>query len=554
MTIRADANGTPLEFPDGTSPDVIQATVKKVLSQKQGHSATTTSGPFGLNLKSNPDQSRKQAVVQNAAMSAVASIPDMFLNAPVNAWNIAKSIPSMVQGNLLPEQTKTPDVVRRTMEHFGAIKPQDAPQTPGEEYLSAGVQGAVAGAPGGIPGMLMGSAGNLLGHAVQKNTGSPVAGLIANLSTTPLVKGAQTYTNKQLALADQLRKQKAPLTEAMQRVRSAGYVIPPGTTNPTMGNRIMESLGGKQALGQDASIRNEEVVGSGIRKQLKLPPEAALTEDALEAVAAQRARPYTDIAALPAARPKTKGFDYHTEWGPPSEIFGKAPKEPAKLLEQLRSARLDAKQHWRHFEKQGDPAAYKAYQSNVQKSKLLEMEIENAARAAGKPQLIEELRKSRQEQAQIHDVIRALNPADTGEVSAMKLARAQANGVPLTGELETAAIMGNRFPKAVQKPESVGTPGAHNLAPMMGGGMGGGFGALAGGAPGATLGSVAGAIATPYAQMLIRDLLLSKSYQLKHGMPDYGAGRVSKSISSIPASAEDALIRAYIQALQQGQQ
>ncbi len=165
-----------------------------------------------------------------------------------------------------------------------------------------------------------------------------------------------------------------------------------------------------------------------------------------------------------------------------------------------------------------------------------------------------QLRAARPELAKIHDVERALN-TDRCEVSAVDLAHARDRGVPLSGNLLTAAKMGNAYAKAIQAPERVGSPAVNNLVSGISAAGGAGVGAATGGAFGAGAGAAIGAIGVPLTQMAIRKMLLSGAYQRGMGTPNYDANVIGRTASKIPmTTANEALLRAYILSQQRGQQ
>jgi len=481
-------------------------------------------------------------VVQNAVLGAAASIPDMFLNAPHNVYNLGKAAfgtgaTMLGRSDLAPELTPTPNLVHGALQNAGAITPQGEPQTKGDEYLTAGLGGATAGAIGGLPGMAVGAIGNLVGQGVQDLTGSRTAALVANLLSSHGANKIGQYGR------DAIAARRTPEIDTMGEVRNAGYVMPPSMTNPTMVNKIIESIGGKAATQQDASIRNQQTTNSLVRRDLGAPATMGITEDALRNLSNQRAQPYRDVAALPGlpAQP--------TMFVSPTGAFPRAPQLPADAMRDLNQARIDMKDHWREYQRQGSVAARDAYQSASARAIRLEHDLEQAANAAGRPELVQQMRQARTDIAKIHDVDRALN-TDRGEVSAIDLSNARNRGVPLSGDLLTAAKMGNTFPKAVQRPENIGSPGVNNMNSMIGGGVGGTIGASMGGPVGAAIGGAAGAVATPYMQSLVRQMMLSKHYQDILGMPDSTA----RALATIPrTSANEALIRAIVQS-EQGQQ
>jgi hypothetical protein len=72
--------------------------------------------------------------------------------------------------------------------------------------------------------------------------------------------------------------------------------------------------------------------------------------------------------------------------------------------------------------------------------------LEQQAKRAGSPELIDRLRQARTDIAKTYDVDRALNLAD-GNVDARILGRALDRGTPLSGELATAAKFSEPFPQ-----------------------------------------------------------------------------------------------------------
>jgi hypothetical protein len=64
----------------------------------------------------------------------------------------------------------------------------------------------------------------------------------------------------------------------------AGLVVPPSTTNPTIFNKLLESLGGKVATQQQASLINQTRANSLVNKALGRPEGAELTKDAMATI------------------------------------------------------------------------------------------------------------------------------------------------------------------------------------------------------------------------------------------------------------------------------
>lgn len=512
--------------------------------------AAPASGPTQASA---PNAPSNFDVAKNAGNETVAAIPDMFLNAPTNVMNLGKAAygtaaTAFGRPDLAPTLTEPPNYARKALEAGGFIRPEWQPATTGQKYLGAAASGAVGGAPGGIPGMAVGALSNLAGQGVSDLTGSPALGTVAGLASYPAMNAAQQYGTRQMALADALKQQKAPITDTLNEVRGAGYAVPPGQVQDIslpkrLANGLLERLGGKAATQQQASINNQTITDEQVRKGIRAPATMGITDEALSNLSDQRAQPYRDVASLPPT-PANPAY------------LGTVPANPspAALLDDLRATRLDAKLQWNEFNKAGSVTAYKAYEQAIAKAAQLESQIEQAAVAAGRADLVPALRESRTNIAKIHDVQRALN-TDRGETSALDLAKAKDKGVPLTGELLTAAKMGNAYPKAVQRPENVGSPGLNNLSQALAASAGGGIGAALGGPVGAGAGAAIGGIGYPMAQELARKLMLSKGYQKHMVTPNYDAGMAARLAAGLQQTPPDAAVmRAYLLSQQlQGQ-
>ena len=509
------------------------------------------------NFESKPTRSGE--IVSNTAMEAVAGFPDMFINAPSNLTNLGRAAVGTAQINHGVDPTvsisEAPNLVRNYFQKQGWINPNIQPTTEGEKILSAGAGGAASGVTGGIPGMLIGGISGIAGQQIEKMTGSPVAGLAASLLTPYAANKVGQVGNRAVALAEELKRQKAPLIDTTVEVRNAGYVMPPSMTNPTLLNKMLEGMGGKVAMQQDASIRNQGVTDAVVRRGIGAPSDMPITEQSLAGLRDTKAQPYNDMTSLAGLPSPVVGTQLAAGGhGPIVPMYGKTPATPEQLVHDWKSTNAKANLTWKEYDKNKKVESLDRYNALKDQAAQIERDLEAAAVAANRPEMLLALKKARVEIAKVHDVERALNP-DRGEVSALDMARAKNNGVKFTGELDTAASMGNAFPKAIQRPETVGSPGVNNLNSMIGAGIGGTLGGLSSGGIGGGIGAVAGAAATPYIQSLVRQLLLSKPYQKTMGDPNYDANLVMQGLSKLPqTSTAEALTRAYLAQQLQGQQ
>lgn len=249
----------------------------------------------------------------------------------------------------------------------------------------------------------------------------------------------------------------------LKNSQQAGYVVPPATTNPTIVNKALESLGGKVGTAQDAAVKNQSVTASLAKRALGISDEAPITGEALQALRTQASAPNqairqtgtittdadfaTDIAGVLSKYKSAGGVSKElakTEVSDLANSFEKSfPASDAVDAIQVMRDRATAAYA------KGDAQVGQAYRSL---SKALEDQVERHLGALGKDGegLLKAFREGRQLIAITFSVEKAFNPA-TGTVSASKLAAQLSKGKPLSGELKTIAQFGQSFPKAARE-------------------------------------------------------------------------------------------------------
>lgn len=382
-----------------------------------------------------------------------------------------------------------------------------------------------------LEGGALGSGGQLIG--------GKVASLIANRAAAATAEGAAQASRN------------APRDATLAAGQSAGYVVPPSTVNPSswIAQRL-ESLGGKAATGQEASLRNQDVTNALVRKSLGLADDAPITQDALNAIRSQQGQAYEAIKALPSKFKSdaqyqhdiaTLGNDFSSAAAEFPEVasnsgiqalqsgLAKDEISPTAAIEMIKKLRSDATGN---FKALGDPAktalagaqkdAATALENLVERN-LLAHDTANFAlnkSGANLPTdhlgLIDNFRNARQMIAKTYDVEKALNTS-TGQVDARTLAGLMNKGSPLTGDLATAARFADAFPQFTREASRVPTPGVSALEPMA---------ALALGLGGHMAAGPAGiaAAALPYVRPAARSTLLSDAAQRVLAQPSYGPG------------------------------
>jgi hypothetical protein len=260
----------------------------------------------------------------------------------------------------------------------------------------------------------------------------------------------------------------------------AGYVIPPNMVEPSFKNQVIESVSGKQATQQLASVRNAATTENLIRNDLGIAPDVPMTKATLESLRKKAGTAYGEVSAL-------------------------SPQAAADL-EALKQARNDAQGWFNAYNRSASPADLAKAKELRGQADLLETALEQHAQAAGKPELVPALRDARKEIAKTYTVERALNDA-AGTIDARVLGRLYEKGKPLSNGMATAGKFASAFPTIAKTPQQIGSPAAHNLRSIASMAMGGGGFAAMG-----PMG-VAGAAVPFVAPALARSVMFSKGAQ-----------------------------------------
>lgn len=355
----------------------------------------------------------------------------------------------------------------------GALQP-----TVGDESRLANI------ATGGAAGVAGQAVGNKIGSILQSRAQQKAAELAAQQSRNSV--------------------KDATLAEA----RGAGFTIPNSEVAPSfLGNRL-ESLGGKAAIKQEATARNQEVANSLARKALGLPDDTPITQNAIDEIRKTAGKAYEEVSKL---TPRAKDE-----------------------LEMLKQARNDAQGWFNAYNRSASPADLAKAKASREIADTLEKSLEDTAKQAGRPELISALRDARKEIAKSYTVQRALNPA-TGDISMPVLGRMNAKGAPLSDGLDVAARFQNAFPKfsteGVKSP-AAGVSKSEMLAAAL---LGAGGHTITGNPVGLT------AAALPMLSHPARSLALSKALQKS---PSYAPGAINKLLQELPPEEVGALMRA----------
>lgn len=412
------------------------------------------------------------------------------------------------------DTTPTPDPVSAALDTAGTSQPSQDSMLPAWEQSGYGRAIALAGraiAQGvaALPMMAM-DAGvasrNILGDVAHKALGRPATPDYelpsqmwdralnaflpqpktgsekgASLAESTMVGGAFSPSGLEGAFQTETERAAATAKEqAMRPIRNGitalqdeglpgrGYVVPPATAAPTEANRAVESIAGKIATQQRASLMNQPVTNALAKKALGVDQGVPLTAELPAQIRAEAAQGYE---AVRSAGQIKLGDDFKEAV---SKIMGKfnstasefpslAPKDLQPIADELSSkdsASADAimgairglRDKASTAFRQGEGGLGSAYK---QLSGALEGAIDKDLSGRGEEfsDVLQNFRDARQKMAIAHTVEDAMNPA-TGNVNAGKLAAALRRGEPLSGPLKTIAEFANAAPRAVQEPTS----------------------------------------------------------------------------------------------------
>lgn len=303
---------------------------------------------------------------------------------------------------------------------YGAIQPAENMQERGANALAGGAGGVV---------------GQMAGQGIRSAT--------SGFLTAAEQKAAAEASRNSMRDA------------ALKEGRQAGYVVPRSEYDPSFLSNRLESIGGKAAIKQEATHRNQEITNKLIRQELGIADDQPISVGALEGIRKEAGKAYQEVASL---------------------------SQSAKTdLEALKQARNDSKTYWNSYNRSGNPDHLNQAKALDAEVNVLEQNLEGYAQQAGRSDLIQNLRDARVTIAKTYTAERALNPA-TGDINARVLGRLYEKQKPLSGGFETAGKFSAAFPRFTGQGATTPAAGVSKSEAILGTLLGAG-GAAATGSP-----------------------------------------------------------------------
>ena len=274
---------------------------------------------------------------------------------------------------------------------------------------------------------------------------------------------------------------KTPQAATFAAGRDLGLAAPPASVSPSLMARAAETLGGKVATAQDASVQNMPVFTNIAKRAIGLADDQDLTLDALNQVRRSQAPSFEAIRGIGQIQATDK---YRKALESIAAPFRSASKDFASLGKSEVTSMVDDLNK-SAFDSASAVDAIKLIRDNANKAyaagdkslggaykgmaKALEDVIEDNLVNAGDSgsDILRNFRAAREMTAKTYSVEKALNPA-TGVVSGTKLAQQVAKGKPLSGDLRTAGQFAQAFPKASR--EILDSGSVRNTDLIVGGG------------------------------------------------------------------------------------
>lgn len=474
----------------------LEAELERVNKQRGGAGYRTKEF-----LLQNAEPIRSVGRAGKNAVQGIMGLPALAMDSPALAFNLGSKIAGA--------DVRAPLMFSGAVSGLDQQFPALAPRNNSERFVDRVAQGiAGAGTGVGIGATLARSASPVaagVGQTLATNPGvqlaagatgagasdvarqagaGPVGQILAGIAGGAIPAAFASRVPTQTGgLQSYTPQPSTPQAATFASGRELGLVAPPASVSGSFKARAAETLGGKIATAQDASVQNMPVFTSIAKRALGIADDAdhPLTQAALNQVRRDQGPSYEAIRGVGPIQATDKYMKALQDIAAPFRSAGDdfaslGKSEVVDLIDDLAkpafksSSAVDAIQLIRDRASKayasGDKTLGGAYK---QMAKAMEDVIEDNLAAAGGPakEILRNFRAARQMTAKTYSVEKALNPA-TGVVSGTKLAQQLAKGTPLSGDLKSAAQFAQAFPKASR--EILDSGSVRNTDLIVGGG------------------------------------------------------------------------------------
>jgi hypothetical protein len=336
----------------------------------------------------------------------------------------------------------------------------------------------------GTPAALTQMAPRTAALAQNVLTGSTTAGI-----TSAAQQAADTGTINPLQLANEtvagglmtlptatvggLTTPRAPakLTQAQlvaERAIAEGATLPPTQVNPSLLNRLIEGISGKQQTSQIASVKNQQLVNEQARKALNLAPDVEITPVVLQQFRDQKGLAYDALRSNPTYYADKQFFaDLNKETARLQSMKTLDVATELNLLNNLKVMNftgdelVNSIKRLRDSSKTNSSALASAENKDLGKAQKfaaqqLEALAERNLKNFNQPDVMKNFQQARQDIAKSYTIEKALN-ATTGNVSGADLGNLARKGQIVPAELQTLANAAGAYPTAFQNVARIGS-------------------------------------------------------------------------------------------------
>jgi hypothetical protein len=303
--------------------------------------------------------------------------------------------------------------------------------------------------------------------AQQANTGTINPAQVMNEAAVGGILTAPTATVSALTTP----KAPANLTQAQlvaERAIAEGATLPPTQVNPSMLNRIIEGISGKQQTSQIASVKNQQLINEQARKALKLAPDVEITPQVLQQFRAEKGLAYDALRANPSYYADKQFFaDLNKETSRLQNMKSLDVSAELKLLNNLKQMNFNGDELVESIKRLRDnaqtnssPLANARDKDLGRAQKFAAQQLENLAERNltnfNQPDVMANFKQARQDIAKSYTIEKALN-ATTGNVSGADLGNLARKGKIVPAELQTLANAAGAYPTAFQNVARIGS-------------------------------------------------------------------------------------------------